>query len=341
MFVSGGTKIVLTAPMAAIVARRRDCRPALRRGRIPHSPPTGARSPSAALADSTSLRPAVERPVYWRRELGVGPSWSPDGRRIAVLEASDVTNHVEGRLWVVGADGSGRTQLSSGESPRGGQVAWAPDGSTIAFGDSRGGISTVRPDGSARRVLVPYNGLPASDPAWSPDGKRLAFAGEIGEICVVNANGTGRGRLTYSAWPSPGRPTDPAWQPQPAGSAPAGAPVAPSGPPASWDRNRPWYTACVWQQYPGKTLTGRVDRVRATVGAVVTYRFRLANRGVVPIGDDAMASFGAMLDGGAHVLSVAVSRGKCVVDDPLERMLCQHSALSAASARSSPVSTRT
>ena len=242
----------------------------------------------------------------------VFPSWSPDGRRIAFVDAGVYPYRRATHLWVIGADGSGLTKLSSVESPKGSQVAWSPDGSTIAYGDSRGGISTVRLDGSAPRVLVPYDGRPASDPAWSPDGKRIAFAG--GEICVVNANGTGRRRLTYTAWPNQ-LTGDPAWQPLPAGSTPHGAPLAPSGPPASWDRNQSWGMACVLPRlHPGKILTGRVDRVRASVGAVVTYHFRLANRGNVPIGDaDTAASFSATLDGGAQVLSVATRRGKCEV----------------------------
>lgn len=248
----------------------------------------------------------------------VGASWSPDGRRIAFLEAGSDTYRRDGHLWVIGADGSGRIEVSSAQSPKGSRVAWSPDGSAIAYGDFRGGISTVRLDGTVPTVLVPSDGLPASDPAWSPDGTRMAFVGSGTEICVVNADGTSVGRLTYTPFPVPAGNENPAWQPLAAGSSPAGAPVAPSGPAASWDRNRSWYTACVLQQYPGKTLTGRVDRVRARVGDVVGYHLRLANRGDVPIGDDAMAGFWVTLDGGAHVLSVAARRGKCVVDDVME-----------------------
>ena len=242
----------------------------------------------------------------------VFPSWSPDGRRIAFVDAGNYPYRRPTLLWLIGADGSGLTEISSVESPKGGQVAWSPDGSTIAYGDVLGGISTVRLDGSAPRVLVPYNGQTASDPAWSPDGKRVAFVGNNVAICVVNADGTRPARLTYTPGPST-LSTDPAWQPLPTGSSPAGAPVDPSGPPASWDRNRSWAPACVLPRYPGKTLTGRVDRVRASVGAIVTYHFRLANRGKVPIGDDAMAGFSATLDGGAQVISVAARRGKCGV----------------------------
>jgi RTX calcium-binding nonapeptide repeat (4 copies)/WD40-like Beta Propeller Repeat len=243
----------------------------------------------------------------------VAPSWSHDGRRIAVLQAGNATYRRSGHLFVIGADGSGLTEVSSAQAPQGEQATWAPDGATIVYGDVGGGISTVGRDGSAPKVLVLHGGLRASDPAWSPDGARVAFVGNNTDICVVNADGTGVGRLTWT-----GGNTDPAWQPFAAGTPPAGMPVAPSGPPASWDRNRSWGTACALEQYPGKTLTGRVDRVRASVGAIITYRLRLANRGDVPIGDDAMASFWATLDGGAHVVSVAASRGKCVVDDPLE-----------------------
>jgi Tol biopolymer transport system component len=54
-------------------------------------------------------------------------------------------------------------------------LAWAPDGSTLAF-VSRGEIALIRDDGSGYRVL--HTGAEGLDraPAWSADGKRIAYA---------------------------------------------------------------------------------------------------------------------------------------------------------------------
>ena len=60
-----------------------------------------------------------------------GPAWSPDGTQIAYVHADD-TNITD--LWIMNADGSGRTRLTT----RGGVLAaapsWSPDGSQLAYG---------------------------------------------------------------------------------------------------------------------------------------------------------------------------------------------------------------
>jgi Tol biopolymer transport system component len=58
------------------------------------------------------------------------PAWSPDGRRIAFTRSTENGFNV----FVMNADGSGQTQLTSGP----GRVldrfpTWAPDGTKIAF----------------------------------------------------------------------------------------------------------------------------------------------------------------------------------------------------------------
>jgi Tol biopolymer transport system component len=110
------------------------------------------------------------------------PSWSPDGRRLAVSRAGGAG------IDVVNADGSGRSVLTSTGAPPAFDSApdWSPDGSEIAFtrfhypypGPTEGTTHVVTPDGSGERML--FDGL---FPSWSPDGSKLAVAhGRI--ICV-------------------------------------------------------------------------------------------------------------------------------------------------------------
>jgi Tol biopolymer transport system component len=84
-------------------------------------------------------------------------------------------------LYTVGADGTGREQLTDAQ---GNEVApeWSPDAGSIAFafddGGSthwRAGIAVVDPDGSNRTDLVTRDDQVVWGPKWSPDGSRIAF----------------------------------------------------------------------------------------------------------------------------------------------------------------------
>ena len=121
-----------------------------------------------------------------------GPSWSPDGSRLAYW--SDI-NGSESQLIVVDPDGSqpvivaSGVQVTSNPGP-----AWSPDGRSIAYSARTAQTGTCAGNGSAdgdfctsRIFVVAADGtgsrqvgdpaLDARSPAWSPDGLTIAFGG--------------------------------------------------------------------------------------------------------------------------------------------------------------------
>jgi TolB protein len=132
-------------------------------------------------ADGTDLKRLTKTIA---RELG--PSWSPDGTRIAYALDTDV-------IYVANADGSGAVDISTPSVQGGGDYtetcdtdpAWSPNGKLIAFSatvddcsGAAGGIYAMAPDGSGRTVIEQeYEGLLGGDtqPAWGPGGTRIAI----------------------------------------------------------------------------------------------------------------------------------------------------------------------
>ncbi len=125
------------------------------------------------------------RPFASGQVNGVSPSWSPDGREIAFVSFADHNDPAcpvdscppSGEIYVVGADGTGLTRLTSStaddEHP-----TWSPDGSRIAFASGyaleRQGhapwLVTIPSGGGAPTRIGRFSGV--LDPAWSPAGVR-------------------------------------------------------------------------------------------------------------------------------------------------------------------------
>jgi Tol biopolymer transport system component len=139
------------------------------------------------------------RRLTWSPQVEQEPSWSPDGTRIAYESSLGGNFHV----WVMDADGSRQTELTSGTQDI--DPAWSPDGTQIAFArpSSNGwNLFVMKADGSGLRRVSDVFG---NDPAWSPDGRRLAYVGPDG-IGVVGIDGFDPHRIsalgTFAAGPS-------------------------------------------------------------------------------------------------------------------------------------------
>lgn len=124
-----------------------------------------------------------------RLGLGVSPSYSPDGKRIAFA--------LNGDIWTMNSDGTHRQQVTT-SSAQDVNPTWSPDGTRIAFSSNRspGGIYTLAstiPYGKAVLVeAAPFDaetGVESIDdyPAWATNGliyyTRFTHYGTGGSFC--------------------------------------------------------------------------------------------------------------------------------------------------------------
>jgi Tol biopolymer transport system component len=106
------------------------------------------------------------------------PTWSPDMSKIAFCAVGP--RYSSSRIYVVGVDGTGLTNLSGKAHDADCEPEWSPDGSLIAFDDLKTfTIATMQPDGSNRTVIIDSH-LRPRNPTWSPDSLRLLFSGRLG-----------------------------------------------------------------------------------------------------------------------------------------------------------------
>lgn len=122
------------------------------------------------------------------------PSWAQDGIKVALL-----IRNTSGSTWirdvfVMNADGTGRTNLTNSLDIEG-KPSWSPDGASIAFTRPIG-IYTMKPDGSE---LTRLTSASSDHLVWSPDATHVAWSSgdccpgqSMTELHVVDVAGTSR-----------------------------------------------------------------------------------------------------------------------------------------------------
>ncbi|MEV6479664.1 hypothetical protein [Streptomyces sp. NPDC051576] len=142
-------------------------------------------------------------------------SWSPDGKRLAVLRRDD--DGVQQLFVVTVSDGSAQ-QVTTG-SAKVEDPAWSPDGKHIAVCIQKTSgwqihvVDPSRPGAEPRQVT--HQSRRALDPVWSPDGRSFAYTAGApgiatgGDIHIVKADGTDDRTLVQTA----AQEMDPVWSP--------------------------------------------------------------------------------------------------------------------------------
>ncbi|MGD9902179.1 MAG: protein kinase [Vicinamibacterales bacterium] len=136
------------------------------------------------VVDILNLSAGTTRSIVLSTEAGprfcLDMAWSPDGRRLACLQANSYNNQ-DSRLWVVRLD-DGTVRPVTPPQMVSWSPAWSPDGLALYYTSNRGGpmdvwrqrlSETGDPLGEPERLTA---GLDAQHIALSVDGKRLAYA---------------------------------------------------------------------------------------------------------------------------------------------------------------------
>ena len=131
------------------------------------------------------------------------PDWSPNAEQVAVDAKAPEGHHI----FVMNANGTNRTQITSGEKVINSKSDWSPDGTKIVFsslvGYTDSTLMIVNADGTeATTLLEPQEDVAYINPVWSPDGKQIAFIfdtqGPEASIFVINADGTNPHAVTQT-----------------------------------------------------------------------------------------------------------------------------------------------
>jgi serine/threonine-protein kinase len=138
-------------------------------GALVYSPgvPTPSEHPLSLVDTAGRFSRIGETPRSFRE-----PSFSPDGRRVAVV----VGSAAESDLWVADVTSGTLSRLTFGLRPR--RPTWTPDGTGITVGvPARDGwkLMTIRRDGSGSPVPLLETPHRAYPNAWSKDGRVLLY----------------------------------------------------------------------------------------------------------------------------------------------------------------------
>jgi Tol biopolymer transport system component len=166
-------------------------------------------------SDGTGRTQLTHNPLDGEEDEDWNAIWSPDGRRILFVHrryalSSNPRNSQD--IYVMDADGNGRTNLTQNPESEEQTAGWSPDGRQIVF-MSAGNIYVMSSGGGNQTNLTGGLGGWNESPNWSPNGSKIAFTSSSGgtdsKIWVMNADGSAPVRLTHDDYPD----YAPTWSP--------------------------------------------------------------------------------------------------------------------------------
>ena len=143
--------------------------------------------------------------------IDVSPSWSPDGKRLALVSDRSGTP----QIYIMDRDGGNQRRISY-QSAYSATPAWSPDGRWIAYGvrtEAQFDLYLIDPTGEVTVPLVVHRGNDQY-PSWSPDGRKVVFSSDRrghDDLYVIDVNSQRLQRLTKGAKDN----LAPAWGPFP------------------------------------------------------------------------------------------------------------------------------